>query len=491
MIMYFGPRQEETFVKASHRFFSLITFLLILQMVVSSGCSDKQAIQNQSSFNPIRDYALATKGEYSYSFYKTIPGNGYTTHILRMISGSWLTEKEVQEPVWWHWVRLVIPDTVQYDTALLMIGGGKREDAEPKDVNAALVQIALKTRCMVVHLHNIPNQPLHFVNDAFGPRSEDELIAFGWNKFLQAGGGEDQVRWLARLPMTRAAVRAMDAVQDYLSRTLKKPVEKFVVAGGSKRGWTTWTTAIADERVIAIAPLVIDLLNLEPSFIHHRQAYGQWSVAVNDYVHEGIMDWVGSKEFKRLLKNVDPYSYRQKLTMPKMIINASGDEFFLLDSWQFYFNDLPGEKHLRYIPNTGHSLDKTDATETVAAFFRSVVTDTPRPDFDWRIENGAFIIKTRPQHVPQCIRLWQADNKQARDFRVNIIGKTWTFNDIPIADNGSYWISVNRPEKGWRAFFVELTFPGSPPLIMTTGAIVIPENLPFPKYNPATPKGTR
>jgi PhoPQ-activated pathogenicity-related protein len=474
-----------------HQRLRVLFFLFLTQVVIYSGCNHTQEVHQQSTNNSIRDYALAGKGEYSYTLYKTIPGKGYVTHVLRMVSGAWLTEKEVQNPVWWHWLRLVVPDSLNNDTALLMIGGGKREEAEPQDVNAGLVQIAQKSKCIVAHLHNVPNQPLYFVNDAYGPRSEDEIIAYGWSKFLQAGSGDEQAQWLAQLPMTRAAVRALDAVSDYASRTLKHPVEKYVVAGASKRGWTTWTTAIADERVIAIAPIVIDLLNLEPAFFHHWQAYGQWSMAIKDYVHEGVMDWVGSKEFQRLLWNVDPYCYRRQLALPKMMINAAGDEFFLPDSWQFYWNELAGEKHLRYVPNSGHSLDKTDAMETLSAFFKSVVTQTPRPDFDWRIENGAFLIKTRPQQPPQRIRLWQVDNKEARDFRIPVIGKTWTFTEIPLAENGSYWISVDRPQKGWRAFFVELTYAGNPPFILTTGVTVIPEKLPYPSFSSQAPKGTR
>jgi PhoPQ-activated pathogenicity-related protein len=34
--------------------------------------------------------------------------------------------------------------------------------------------------------------------------------------------------------------------------------EKFVVSGGSKRGWTTWTAAAVDKRVVAIVPASID-----------------------------------------------------------------------------------------------------------------------------------------------------------------------------------------------------------------------------------------
>ena len=48
------------------------------------------------------------------------------------------------------------------------------------------------------------------------------------------------------------------------------------------------------------------------------------------------------------------------------MVNASGDQFFLPDSSQFYFDDLSGEKYLRYVPNASHSLEKTDALENLA-----------------------------------------------------------------------------------------------------------------------------
>src|SRR5260370_34813518 len=85
--------------------------------------------------------------------------------------------------------------------------------------------------------------------------------------------------------MTKSAVRAMDAVQEFKRSEAggKIKVEQFMVAGGSKRGWTTWTTAVVDQRVVAIAPLVIDLLNNEKSFEHHYRAYGFYSLAVKEY----------------------------------------------------------------------------------------------------------------------------------------------------------------------------------------------------------------
>ena len=50
--------------------------------------------------------------------------------------------------------------------------------------------------------------------------------------------------------MTKSAVRAMDTVTSVVLSTSGNAltVDKFVVAGGSKRGWTTWTTVGSRSR---------------------------------------------------------------------------------------------------------------------------------------------------------------------------------------------------------------------------------------------------
>ena len=145
-------------------------------------------------------------------------------------------------------------------------------------------------------------------------RVEDSLIAYSWDKFLR--GGDD--RWPARLPMTKSAVRAMDTVTAFCASEPggKIKVDKFVVSGASKRGWTTWTTAVVDKRVTAIIPIVIDLLNVQASFDHHWRVYGFWAPAIKDYVDMKIVDWFGSPEYKALLKIEDPYEYRDRLATP-------------------------------------------------------------------------------------------------------------------------------------------------------------------------------
>ena len=267
-----------------------------------------------------------------------------------MVSGTWLTEKEVNHTEWWHWVTIVVPNNVLETEALLFIGGGSSKDMKPKKASELLVNAALETKSIIAEISNIPFQPLNYMDDSKDDRYEDDLIAYGWNKFLESGAKDNDVEWLARLPMTRAVVRGMDIIQKVTS-DINIKVDEFVVAGASKRGWTTWTTAIVDNRVIAIVPIVIDLLNVIPSFDHHWRCYGEWSPAIDDYVNEGITEWMGSEEYNRLLELVEPFSFTDQLSIPKFLINATGDEFFVTDSWKFYWDKLIGSKYLQYVPN--------------------------------------------------------------------------------------------------------------------------------------------
>ena len=70
-----------------------------------------------------------------------------------------------------------------------------------------------------------------------------------------------RVEWPLRLPMTKAGVKAMDAMQLFLKQLDGTVLNQFVVAGASKRGWTTWTVGAVDPRVALIVPIVMDELN--------------------------------------------------------------------------------------------------------------------------------------------------------------------------------------------------------------------------------------
>jgi PhoPQ-activated pathogenicity-related protein len=273
----------------------------------------------------------------------------------------------------------------------------------------------------------------------------------------------------------------MDAVSTFAASSAGGgvTVSRFVVAGASKRGWTTWITAAVDRRVVGIAPLVIDVLNVEPSFIHHWRAYGFWAPAVKDYVEQGIMEWRGTPQFRALMRLVEPYEYRARLTMPKLILNASGDQFFLPDSSQFYIRDLPGEARLRYVPNADHSLAKSDAVQTLEAFHAAVVNGVRLPSFTWTFGDDGSI-RVVSKDLPKAVILWQGVNPAARDFRMETIGAVYQPTALkPVGPNT--WVArISTPPQGWTAAFIELTFDvGGTPMKMTTGVRVLPDRLPF------------
>jgi PhoPQ-activated pathogenicity-related protein len=415
---------------------------------------------------------------YKYELVNKIPGNGYTTYILDMTSQSWRSQNEVNRPVWRHWMIMVKPDEVKSTRSLLYISGGNNNSPAPKGVDAQIAQIATTTKSVVTELRMVPNQPLVFMNDNKS-RVEDDLIAYTWDKFLRTG---DEL-WPARLPMTKAAVRAMDTVVSFLASEAGGGVriDGFVVAGGSKRGWTTWTTAAVDRRVIAAIPIVIDVLNIEPSMRHHFAAYGYYAPAVSEYEEMEIMKWDGKPEYRALMKIEEPFEYRHRMTMPKFIINATGDQFFLPDSWQFYYDDLPGVKYLRYVPNAEHSLRGSDAWQTLLACYNAVINDAPLPQFTWKIEKDG-VIRIQTKDKPSEVKLWQATNPGARDFRLTTIGPRWKSAVLKEQGKGEYVARVAPPKRGWTAYMVELTYPSGlllAPFKFTTGVKVIPDVLPF------------
>jgi PhoPQ-activated pathogenicity-related protein len=417
-------------------------------------------------------YVAAPDTNYSYRVLNTVRGQGATAFIIEMTSQAWLTAKEVSKPVWKHALIITRPDKVASRNALLVIGGGNNEKPFPKGPDDNALRTAIQSQSVVAELRHVPNQPLIFMQDGT-PRSEDDLIAYTWDKFLRTG----DERWPARLPMTKSAVRAMDTITSFCSSTEggQIPIDGFIVAGGSKRGWTTWTTAAVDRRVVAIVPIVIDVLNIVPSMRHHYASYGFWAPAVGDYTNHHIMEWMGSREFAALDRIEEPYSYRQRFTMPKLLINATGDQFFLPDSSQFYFDELPGAKYLRYVPNADHSLKGSDAWESLDAFYRSILLNRPIPRLKWKLGSRGTIQATTPDS-PREVRLWQATNEKARDFRLETFGPNWTSSPLT-AQHGRYQAQIKTPQSGWTAYLIEFTFPGpeGTTLKLTTSVGVVPD----------------
>ncbi len=424
---------------------------------------------------------------------REIRGDGYTAYSIRMYSQTWRTEAEVNLPRWPHWVTIIVPDVVTSTTAFLAIDGGNNLSGPPspnRDAFQLAVAAAIASSSISVHLSTVPNELVTFTYDSYSSRTEDEIIAYTFDRYLAPG--DDQ--WPLLLPMVKSAVRAMDTAQAFVptipGRGLQ--IDDFVVSGASKRGWTTWLTGAIDPRVRAIVPAVFDALNLDDQLVHHHRAYKASTVAliegyaieIQDYINANIHTRTGTPEGEALRLIVDPYEYRDRLTLPKYIVVATGDEFFVSDSAQFYFHDLLGQKYLRYVPGTGHNLN-LDAIVNGAAFYSALVARETLPEFTWTVESDTSIrVQTTPG-AQVIVKLWQAHQPKSRDFRnyggfgPDGIGgdpaPTWSSSVLVSQGNGTYVGQVLRPATGARAFLVELTYSrglDNLPLVFTTEVVV-------------------
>lgn len=388
-----------------------------------------------------------------------------------MTSQQWRSSREVDRPLWKHWLTVTEPEHIKTSTALLIISGGSTTDAAPDKLDSTISDVAARTGAVVAELHAVPNQPLLFAGEHL-PRSEDDLIAYSWNKYLHTGDDT----WPLRLPMTKSVVRAMDTI------TAMLPVKTFIVGGTSKRGWTTWLTPAVDSRVVAIVPIVIDTLNVEASALHAYRVYGFWPPALDPYAKMGIMKWIGTPQFDSLVRIEDPYSYRDRIAIPKLIVNATGDQYFTPDSSQFYYTALRGEKYLRYVPNTDHSLKGAtrSAAETGKAFVDSIIRGAPRPQYNWQLPADGSI-HAQSSTKPISVKLWQALNPDARDFRLETIGHAFEATDLRDEGGFSYAANVRKPPRGFAAYFVELAYQTEhgDVFTVTTNVRVTPDILPF------------
>lgn len=459
-----------------------ILLLSLTAFVSNAICLNAEELPQQTALDA---YIKKPDSSYKWEVVSETTADGMKLFVIDMISQTWRTPQEVNRTQWQHWVKIAVPDQLRSETGFLMIGGGSnREGAKPDGPDEMIVQIAKKTGSVVAELGMVPNQPLTFHNDG-QKRSEDDLIGYTWDQYIKTG----DPTWAARNPMVKSATRAMDTITALLASEVggKRTVDKFVVAGGSKRGWTTWLTGL-DDRVVAIIPIVIDVINADLSMRHHFQAYGFWAPAVGNYVQHKIMERINHPRVKELYHLVDPWYYRHRLTKPKFIVNASGDQFFLPDSSRFYFDGLLGEKHLRYVPNADHGLKGSDAIESITAFYALILAGKKRPEYSWTNEDDGSI-KVTTKDVPEEVLLWQATNPEARDFRLESLGPKYTSTVLQDRGNGVYIGNVKKPAKGWTAYYIEMKFDAGVgiPLKMSTGVRVLPDVLPYKNKRPDLP----
>ena len=180
----------------------------------------------------------------------------------------------------------------------------------------------------------------------------------------------------------------MDAPQEAMKKEWNLDLRTFTVTGASKRGWTTWLTGAVDDRAVAIAPMVIDMLNMSQHTKLQRASFGgQPSEQIDEY--QGLDKLIDTPRGAALRKIVDPWEYRERLTQPKLVILATNDRYWPLNACDLYWNDLVGDKYLIYVPNNGHGIpDRARVVAGLAALNRRVTENQPLPKLEWNFRTG-------------------------------------------------------------------------------------------------------
>lgn len=430
-------------------------FFLALMLAFSGGGWSQSA----GAETALDRYLAQPDPDYGWSYVSADSRFGFKTFFLKLTSQRWRSEEEVDRTLWEHELIVTIPERGPDQTALMLIDGGSNTSDPILESEDAIGLLANALGMVVVVVRQVPNQPLAFADEGGMQRREDEILSYSMDRFLDTG---DET-WPVHLAMTKSAVRAMDAVQDFMFQQRGKTITDFVLLGGSKRGWTTWLTAATDDRVKGIIPVSADLLNLKRQFRHHWGVYGFYTPAINDYEHFDLNCRLQTRRGQQLSEMIDPYYYRDRLTMPKLIVNSTGDQFFVTDSARYYYDQLPGPKRLRNTFNTDHRQGGADnlldlLTEAML-WVDEVNHDEAAPDFSWNLgEDGSVVVNPGTGRQPTRVKLWSAHNPDQRDFRLESLGAAWSGVLLNKDADGLFRAQVDTPEQGYVAYSVELEF---------------------------------
>jgi PhoPQ-activated pathogenicity-related protein len=418
-------------------------FAILLLILAAHSASAREPLAG-----PLGEYVAAHDD--SYAWFKRSEGSVLTCQYKELI----LTSQTWRGIPWKHQLFLLRPAQVDPTArhGLLMIAGGNWSDKLADQATqlklpgeAQILAVLAETLKMpVAILLHVPQQPI------FDGKREDQIIAYTFREFLKSGDAS----WPALLPMTKSAVRAMDATQEAMKKEWGIDVATFTVTGASKRGWTTWLTGAVDDRATAIAPMVIDMLNMSRHTKLQKESFGgKSSEQVDDY--KGLDEFIDTPRGGLLRKIVDPWEYRQRLTQPKLVILGTNDRYWPLDACDLYWDDLQGEKHLIYVPNNGHGLpDRARLIAGINALNRRVIKGQPLPKLDWSFKNGDGHVQLNvvSDVRPSRVVIWSA-TARTRDFR----DSKWTSANAEAAD-ATFIHRQPVPAEGHSAFLGEAVF---------------------------------
>ena len=271
---------------------------------------------------------LRDRADYSWKF--VAKNRGVTT--LQLTSQQW------KGTTWKHRVDIYQPRKLQFPDAAAMFLTTARLPFDALTGQRAADAIGAPF-CIV---YDVPNQPLW-------NRTENGLFGYSVSRAVQTGDAS----WSLAFPMAKTAVRALDAVDAYNAQSKAKRVRRWLMIGFSKRGLAAWLAA-TDPRVKGLVSLAYNNLNTPKQAAAQRADWGELSPKLKPYMENGVEAAMATPRGQAILDAWDPYFFRAQLNKPKLVVDATGNDYWSLRAFDQYADDLPGTTNFLMVSGTDH-----------------------------------------------------------------------------------------------------------------------------------------
>ena len=140
-----------------------------------------------------------------------------------------------------------------------------------------------------------------------------------------------------------------------------------------------------------------------------------------------------------------------------MIIMGTNDEYWPIDNIKNYYDSIPGQNLIHYIPNVGHSMgDKKEAMSSLSAFFGLTLAGKVYPVCSWTTTQSSkgvqVSVKATASKLTNVI-IWSADSNDL-DFR----NDKWQSKSLDIKNKSLVKALEPFPATGYRSFYLNLQY---------------------------------
>ncbi|CBY32164.1 unnamed protein product [Oikopleura dioica] len=362
-----------------------------------------------------------------------VTGYTYKMNSLKWLDNSWWEHGVDGSQVWRHLVTIWVPNDLDRNQkqATLAIGGGNDRGENPRygEVEQQMARtLAIMTKTIGVYINAVPNGPLKFYYDWVDERKADQMVSWSWRMYLENTHIPELLCWL---PMVKASLRAMDMTEILARKDFQYNIVKFknliffITPFFSKIIKINLKLKIFFFQVNLIVPVVATVVDYKKVMHSWLRNLGGSALAVAGYYVDQIIQNIDHPNFADF---GDPMIYKERLTMAKLVIPATMDYFFqITDTWSF-FDDLPGEKYLRLLPNSEHSTALSGvSTQHWILTFRNLLlaqmTDYKKsPTMTWTRSSdaGRKTVNFQTSQMPVEIYAWVGDTRARtrRDWRI-------------------------------------------------------------------------